>query len=216
MMDDSPDLAILEQELVTSQADGMEIVAVGPRPRLSGVAFIGVDDRAMLRDLTMYLIQQGHRNLAWVGPLEGFTTGDRRFRGVLDAIAESHLQQPTIIRTGIDFHAGRRAALQMLQAPLPDAVLAFSDECALGVLMTLRSVGVAVPEQLSITGVDGTRESEFAGLTTVAIPMYELGAAAAARIIGRGDQRPLRTILSHQLMPRLTTSIREAIATVIR
>ena len=209
MIDDSPDLATLQDELQKAEAAGMVIVAVGPRPRLSGLPYIGVDDRAMLRDLAAHLIQQGHRNLVWVGPVEGFSTGDLRFAGVLDAFAELQLVPPVALRTGIDFHAGRRAALQMLQSPLPDAVIAVSDECALGVLTTLRSVGVNVPDQVAIAGVDGTRESEFAGLTTMAVPMYELGAAAAARIVeGRGP-RPMRSLVSHQLMPGMTTAIRK-------
>ena len=44
-------------------------------------------------------------------------------------------------------------------ASLPDAIIAFSDESALGVLMALRQAGVDVPGRISVAGVDGTRDA---------------------------------------------------------
>jgi LacI family transcriptional regulator len=97
----------------------------------------------------------------------------------------------------------------MLHAGLPDAAIGFSDESAIGMLMTFREQGVAVPDQVSVAGVDGTREAEFLGLTTVSVPMYEMGVAVAARIAGLAEGfNASRTVMPHRVVARSTTGRR--------
>ena len=115
---------------------------------------------------------------------------------------------PAVIAGGsFDFESGRFAALRLLAAALPDAIIALSDELALGVLMALRQAGVAVPGRISVAGVDGTRDASQVDLTTVKLPMYELGSAAARLIVDAdGELPPTRTIFLHRVIPRGTTA----------
>jgi LacI family transcriptional regulator len=207
--DDSARLEAFRREVELATEQGMEVVCLAPRPHLAGVPTVSVDDRRMMADLTGYLASLGHRRLAFVGPADGFSTSDVRLAGLRETVAALQLPEPMVLRTGFDYHAGRQAAIRMLEDDLPDAVIGFSDETALGVLMTLRDAGVAVPERVSVAGVDSTREAEFVGLTTISIPMRELGAAAAARIIDPAREAGLaREVIKHRIVPRQTTARR--------
>jgi LacI family transcriptional regulator len=71
----------------------------------------------------------------------------------------------------------------------------------------LRLAGIDVPGRISVAGVDGTREAALLDLTTVKLPMYELGAAAARLVVEAEDTLPpTRAILPHRVVSRGTTS----------
>jgi LacI family transcriptional regulator len=103
-----------------------------------------------------------------------------------------------------DHESGHAAAMRMMAAGLPDAVVGANDESAVGVLLAFRQAGVDVPGQVSVAGIGDTRTARFVDLTTVSIPLYELGAMAARRITA-GDTTTGEVILTHRLVPRGTT-----------
>jgi LacI family repressor for deo operon, udp, cdd, tsx, nupC, and nupG len=87
---------------------------------------------------------------------------------------------------------GRTAGEALLSLPSPPtAVVAASDEMAMGVLAAARCRGVQVPQELSVVGVDGHELGEMQGLTTVVQPVREQGALAARMVLEalRGEPR---------------------------
>jgi LacI family transcriptional regulator len=171
------------------------------------VPAITVDNRAVLMDITTFLIALGHRHIAFLEGPPGFSTSDLRLQGYLEAMRGANLTPAVIAGGGFDFESGRASALRLLAGSLPDAIIAFSDESALGVLMALRQAGVEVPGRISVAGVDGTRDASLVDLTTVKLPMYELGAAAARLLVEPdGDLTPTRTVFPHRLVARGTTA----------
>ena len=80
-----------------------------------------------------------------------------------------------------------------------------NDEAAIGVLTALRHADVDVPGEVSVAGIDDTRPARFVDLTTVNLPLYDLGAVAARHILA-GRRRPRTTSCSpHRLVPRRST-----------
>ncbi|MEY4713990.1 MAG: hypothetical protein RIQ37_320, partial [Actinomycetota bacterium] len=77
------------------------------------------------------------------------------------------------------------AAMSMLehQKERPTAIFCASDEMAFGALLAARKLGIAVPQDLSIIGVDGHELGEFYGLTTVSQSPKRQGAKAADMLI---------------------------------
>ena len=206
---DSIEVETLRADVAQAVAEGMKIVDLGERGFV-GVPAITVDNHAVLMDITTFLIALGHRHIAFLEGPPGFSTSHLRLQGYLDAMREANLA-PAIIAGGFDFESGRAAALRLLAASLPDAIIAFSDESALGVLMALRQAGVDVPGRISVAGVDGTRDASLVDLTTVKLPMYELGSAAARLIVDAdGELPPTRTIFPHRVIPRGTTARAQA------
>lgn len=68
---------------------------------------------------------------------------------------------------------------------LPDALFAASDLQALGALSALQDAGMSAPDDVALVGFDDVRVATFARLTTVRQPMYEMGHAAAERLLER-------------------------------
>jgi LacI family transcriptional regulator len=86
-------------------------------------------------------------------------------------------------------------------------VLAGNDEIALGILQTARQLGVRVPEQLRIVGFDDTRLASLVrpSLSTVRVPLAEVGAAAVRALVARIDDpehEPQTVTLSTALVIR--------------
>jgi LacI family transcriptional regulator len=76
------------------------------------------------------------------------------------------------------------------------------------VLMRFREAGVDVPGSVSVTGIDDTRPARFVGLTTVTVPLHELGTRAARAVLDGSTGEDV--VLPHQLAPRATTRARSA------
>ena len=207
---DSLQVETLRADVAQAVAEGMKIVDLGERG-FAGVPAITVDNHAVLADITTFVIALGHRHIAFLEGPPGFSTSRLRLQGYLDAMREANLAPAVIAGGGFDFESGRAAALRLLAASLPDAIIAFSDESALGVLMALRQAGVDVPGRISVAGVDGTRDASLVDLTTVKLPMFELGSAAARLIVDAdGELPPTRTIFPHRVISRGTTARAQA------
>jgi LacI family transcriptional regulator len=191
------------------QEQDATVVAVAPR-ELDCVTAV-VDNRAAAYDLVDYLVSLGHRRIAFVeGPPE-LLTSRQRLAGFQQAMRDAGLDAELRFDGGFDFESGGSAALRiMTAAPLPDAVVAANDEVAIGVLTGLRHNRIAVPETVSVAGIDDTRSARFLDLTTVSLPLYELGAAAARAIVAEREdgRQPEDVVLPHRLVPRHTTARR--------
>jgi LacI family transcriptional regulator len=114
--------------------------------------------------------------------------------------------QPARLAGGFEHEAGDAAAAELLAAgELPDAILAVNDEVAIGLLTGLRRAGVDIPGRVSLAGIDDTRPARLVDLTSVSLPLHELG-ERAARVILEGTSGDV--VLPHRLVPRGTTAPR--------
>ena len=160
-----------------------------------------VDNRAAARDATEHLLALGHRRIAFVEGPPGLHTSVHRRQGFDAAIAAAGAEA-VVLPGGFEFEAGAAAAEQLV-ADVPDAVLAVNDEVAIGLLTGLRRSGVDVPGQVSVAGMDDTRAARLVDLTSVSLPLRELG-ETAARVILEGAEGDV--VLPHRVVPRATTS----------
>lgn len=199
--------ARLDNSVRLAAQEGARIISLASRG-LKDVPVVTVDNRAMLYDLTTYIASLGRRRIAFVAAPAGFTTGEQRRSGFEAAMRDFGLEPANVYSGGFDADWGRRAAMRMLQDGLPEAIIAFNDESAIGALLALRDAGVRVPDDVAVAGVDDIRDATLVGLTSVAVPMYELGAFAARGITHPDDDRASITILPHRLVRRLSTEKR--------
>jgi DNA-binding LacI/PurR family transcriptional regulator len=151
---------------------------------------VGVDDAAAGDTAMTHLLSLGHRRLAYVGgDVEQdvhVATAVQRLEGVRRALRRAHVD-PECLQTVVGdwtVAGGLAAGGQLLDQPTPPtAVLAASDEMAIGVLMAARRRGVRVPQELSVMGVDDHELAWTHDLTTVAQPVEALGTAAAQLVV---------------------------------
>lgn len=85
-------------------------------------------------------------------------------------------------RTGVE--AGR-ALLALEPAARPTALFAANDEMAIGLIKTVHTAGLQIPDDLSVVGFDGIAYADYCEptLTTIVQPRRSLGATAAAELI---------------------------------
>ncbi len=125
-----------------------------------------------------YLHSLGHRKLGFIGHHALLGPINERMKAVLDAVGRI----PTLeVRTAADadtLEGGRQAARVLLSSGYePTAIICVNDITAVGALCELRSRGLRVPEDISVTGFDNVKLSEFCypALTTVHIPRDRIG-----------------------------------------
>jgi len=145
----------------------------GPIP---GVPTLTLDDLAVAQLATEHLISLGHTQIAHIGAgVEfdlDFHLASTRRRGFERAMHDAGLTIRDDLYQPADFtiRGGYEAAKQLLGRPYdrPTAIFAASDEMAIGCLLAARDLGLSVPRDVSIVGIDDHELAEFFGLTTVA------------------------------------------------
>jgi DNA-binding LacI/PurR family transcriptional regulator len=206
---------------------GLPLVVVdGPAP--PGAGHVGVDDRGGAALAARHLLELGHRRLGVVAaPLspdrfEGPAGPQRRagaryqvirdrLLGYRDAVEEAGLDWaavPVEERRPYGQEAGQRAAAALLdRADRPTALLAMTDEVALGALRAAQELEIAVPEELSLVGFDDTPAAALArpALTTVHQPHHDKGVAAAEWLLHPAG-RPASQLLPVELVVRASTA----------
>jgi len=200
-----PETERLKAAIAKASGSSTRILCLAERG-FDGVQVVSVDNVAVLRDITKHLIRLGHRRIAYVEGPEGLSTSIQRRRGFETAMREAGLDSDLIFSGGFGIESGRVAATAMLTHDLPDAVVAATDDTAIGVVVTLRHAGIDVPRQVSVAGVDDTKYAQLINLTTVRLPTYELGSLAARQVLDTSQPASDRTILPHRIMPRGSTT----------
>ncbi|WP_353827897.1 LacI family DNA-binding transcriptional regulator [Agromyces sp. SYSU T0242] len=167
-------LELTEPEVQRLHDLGKPLVGVGgPIP---GVRTLTIDDVAVARLATDHLIALGHRRIAHIGgDLEfdlDFHLPTNRRLGYEASLREVGVEPDPRLFAPADFTVagGYHAAKQLLGVPhdRPTAIFAASDEMAIGSILAARDLGMVVPRDVSIIGVDDYDLSDFFGLSTVA------------------------------------------------
>lgn len=202
------------QEVRLLEELGLPVVTIGLD--LPGRDRVGIDDVAAARTATEHLIGLGHRRIAVVGGDPGSdvhsATAVDRLAGFREATGAAGLpvQRGYLCSGDWAVAGGTAAGLRLLTLPLPPtAVLAASDEMAIGVLVAARTLGLAVPGDLSVIGIDDHEMAMSHDLTTIAQPVRELAHTAGRLLVDalagrpRGPRRV--TILPTRLIVRGST-----------
>ena len=162
-----------------------------------------------------HLLDLGHRRIAVIrGPSNTSTSRDRH-AGLLDVLAETGVPlHPELVREGtFSHHSGYQYTRELLRLPEPPtAIICGNDIIGFGAIDAAKSLGVAVPEQVSILGCDDVPMAswEVFQLSTVRQPLTEMARAAARmlaeRIESEEDIGPGREqVFATSLVKRSTT-----------
>jgi LacI family transcriptional regulator len=150
------------------------------------------DNRAGAAQLARELVGQGWRKFGVLaGPEQLATARDRR-DGFVAGLAEAGLEPVAVLAGDFTRDGGHEAALELLDRKLElDCLFAVNDVMAVGAMSALRERGVDVPGQLGVAGFDdiATLRDVWPGLTTVRLPLEQMGRRALELAIEGGDPR---------------------------
>lgn len=168
------DPALIE-ELNSSRIPVVFYDVGAPRQNITNIR---ANYRRGIEKVVNYLHSLGHRRLGFVGHHATLGPINERRKAVLDAVARI----PSLeVRTAADadtLEGGRQATRALMASGAqPTAIICVNDIMAVGALRELRERGIRVPQDISVTGFDNVKLSEFCypALTTVHIPRDQIG-----------------------------------------
>ena len=179
---------------------------------------VQIDNAAAAREMTEYLISQGHREIGMICGRKkpSFAERERGFRKTMQE-ARLKINSDWILDSENSLAGARRAARQILaHGNRPTAVFCVSDELAIGCMHELQLAGVGVPDDISVVGFDDIRYAEVTNppLTTVRQPAEEMGERIVQKLCAviRDEKsgEPETQIVSHQLVTRNSVAPRDA------
>lgn len=196
-----------EHAQVLETAGELEIpcVRVSPSQHVPGFPSIRIDEYQAALEMTLKLIEQGHKNIGFVKGPDNQEAARQRFAGFIDAMRESGLSvQERWIGSG-DYSVG--PALKFAQRILarksrPSAIFASNDDMATGVYTAAHQAGLSIPEDISIVGFDNQpiARSLWPGLTTVHQPIAEMAEKAVSIVANHSRTTPVSAATARDII----------------
>ena len=191
---------------------GVPTVLLDARSADRTVPSVVPDEVAGGRTATEELIRHGHSRIGFLNNADDIPATHGRLEGYRTALRNAGLtfDQRLVIARPSDTEGGLHGARELLSATdRPTAVFCFNDRMAMGAYHAAAELGLRIPQDLSVVGFDNQEliaDGLRPGLTTVALPHYEMGAWAVEALIARieGHERggPQHAALSCPLVIR--------------
>lgn len=210
---------------VGGQLPESEMVGVGQKTPLIAVGrtmaslpenCIHIDNFQAGYDLTNYLLEMGHRNIAHITAQMHYqsTVSDvsQRYEGYIHALKDAGLiPDPLLVVEGnLMQQSGALAVEMLLMQKRPfSAIFAANDQMAFGARLALYRRGLRVPDDISLVGFDDEMTAAFTipPLTTVRQPSIAMGQAAATAVLDLINEKPvIKQTFQSQLVVRESVS----------
>lgn len=154
-----------------------------------------------------HLVEVGRRRIGVIAGPKHYDASTLRLRGARHALRQYGMNlPPQHVRQGRKWHEDvgyELAAELMVQDPPPDGLFCMSDNLAVGALAALKELGFKVPHDVSLVGFDDRYGAAHTRppLTTVALPLYEIGRFAGQLLIEQltGQATPPESPTLHRL-----------------
>ena len=205
-IEDAAYLRALRQDASALKQQGARMVICG---RYSSVTTHTVvpDNRLGGELITRHLIAKGHRRIVEILGPANFSTTEERSAGHRKALADAGIKaDPQLaIHGGFTRDGGYEAARAMISSGAAfTAIYAANDQMAVGALAALREAGLRVPEDVSVVGFDDIPmiRDVLPSLTTIRVPMREMGRRSMQIAIDRREHRPRVVVLPVELVER--------------
>lgn len=183
-------LFISEDEVQKLRKLGKPIVGIGGE--IPGIPTFSINDALTAKRATEHLVELGHTRLIHLGGDQekqlDFEVHSNRLRGFRQALSDAGLgHQDDFFADDFDIAGGYRSAMKALKGKdrPPTGIVAGSDEIAIGVMVAARELGIRIPDDLSVIGIDGHPLGETFGLTTMSQHPSRQGSMAVSEALAQ-------------------------------
>lgn len=171
---------------------------------------VAIDNVKAAFDATEYLIEKGNKRIAYIGSeSEKRNASALRYTGYVNALEKygMDVDEKLIHLGGLKTSDGYNGIKEILSRGKIDALFCVSDVAAMGAINALRESGLRVPEDVDVIGFNDISMAAtfYPKLTTIAQPMYDMGAAGMRmliKIINGESLEQDKFILSYELVKR--------------
>jgi LacI family transcriptional regulator len=147
-----------------------------------------INNRKAAYEATSHLISLGRKRIVYITATPKRNVYVDRLQGYKEALADQHIdfREDYVLISNLSQESGVEAAAVIRQMkPLPDAVFAANDNCAVGCMVALKQAGIRIPLDIAFAGFNNDPVSTVVepNLTTINYPGYEMGQVAARNLI---------------------------------
>lgn len=188
---------VRERGAPTLPLAGLPIVYLYQYTRDVAAPSVIPDDRGGAELGTRHLLDLGRRRIGFINGPPHYEATHRRLEGYRNALDQAGVAfDPALVQVGSwRQSSGYDLAIELMALPNPpDAIFCSADGLAAGALDALHQLAARVPDDVAVVGFD---DRDFSAhqrppLTTVALPLYEMGSLAGALVLAeaRGDAAP--------------------------
>jgi LacI family transcriptional regulator len=193
----------LDAELAAIERTGGSAVFIGSAP--VGFRGVRIRNREGAAALAAALVDQGYSRFAVLAGEPDLVTAAERTAGFVDEL-ESRGASAATVHGGFSRDGGYAAMISIIDGQnLPECVFAVTDVMAVGAMSALRDRGVEPGADVAVAGFDDiqTLKDVIPSLTTVALPLAEIGAGALA--LALADDATLSDPIDGELRMRDST-----------
>lgn len=156
---------------------------------------IYVNNRDAAYSAVSHLIRTGCKNIVFLCGQEGVFTSTERLRGYQKALSEADItyRSDYVLYGSYSSAFGYEGAKRLLaEHPEADGFFTASDTIAFGAIRAIHEANIAIPEQISVVGIDDISFSTYLSpaLTTVAQPIYDMGYHAMQKLLSCIEKAP--------------------------
>lgn len=184
----------LLDDLDRYRANGGRVAVIGQR--MPGANTVVPENRDGAAALAESLVAEGHRRFAVLAGPEALVTAKDRTNGFVSTLSEHSITPVEILNGEFTRDGGFEAANRLVEqqdlspdGQEPLCVFAVNDVMAIGAMAAFRSAGLEIPRDVQVAGFDDipTLRDSVPALTTVRLPLTELGESAVALTLGDPD-----------------------------
>ncbi len=192
-------------------------VVVGRAPEINKCYSVNNDNIQAAYSAVRHLFNLGHQRIALLNGPEEYILCQDRYEGYRFAFREFGIENdPLLVKKGcFSQDDGYRLTLELLgMEPPPSAIFAVDDLMALGAYKAIKERKLRIPGDIAVVGFNDDPLASVIepNLTTVRIPIYEMGVAASTMIIDLLQNQevfPAQKILSSELIVRDSCGIKK-------
>jgi LacI family transcriptional regulator len=198
--------AQMTSEITAFERSGARVALIG-RHNILGDSVVP-DNEGGAYEMTRALTELGHSRIGIISGPPSLTATQDRLAGIRRGLIESGIQNELVCSGDFTRDRGATAAEELLDAT-PDitAIFALNDMMAIGALSAARRRGLRVPQDISVAGFDDIPIAVdlWPALSTVRVPMVEMGAQAVQLALGPPSSNIQTVRLPTELVMREST-----------
>lgn len=168
----------LSADMATDCArNGTPVILFNRALELAQVSSICVDNEGGGHQIADLFLTNNHKRYAYIAGIESTQTNRLREKGYLTRLRYANVTDVLCEQSDFTYQGGFDAATRLLShTDRPDAIFCADDTTALGAIDAARSLGLRVPEDVSIAGFDNVPQASWQAyqLTTIAQPLAAL------------------------------------------
>jgi LacI family transcriptional regulator len=167
---------------------GIPLVVLNREVEDSSVFNILSADRKGAYDAVAFLIDNGHRNIAFIEGEKGFHASMERREGYISALIDHNIliNKEYIVDGNYTLQSGYDAMKKLLSLEqIPTAVFCSNDAMAVGAMKAISEGGWNIPRDISLVGFDESPISSFVtpALTTVSRSIKDISSEGMKRLL---------------------------------